>query len=216
MSVLSRPAMHTSAVANSWDSGEKVAEYLARADQLPHRGHGEDVLVRDLAGALPGRVLDLGCGDGRLTALVLDAYPESVATLVDMSPPMLAAAARRFDGDERVTLISHDFADPLPVDGPFDAVVSSLAVHHVSNDRKRALYAEIAELLSPGGVFGNLDIVASPTPALHDQWREEMGARDDPSDVLCAMAPQLGVDRSGRARECRLHLEVAEPRGPAR
>ena len=183
--------MHTSSVTNSWDSGEKVAEYLARADQLPHRSQGEDVLVRDLAGALPGRVLDLGCGDGRLTALVLDAYPGSVATLVDMSPPMLAEAARRFDGDERVTLIDHDFADALPVNGPFDAVVSSLAVHHVSNDRKRALYGEVAQLLSPGGVFGNLDIVASPTQALHDRWREEMGARDDATDVLRDVESQL-------------------------
>ena len=75
---------------------ERTAEYLARADRLPHRGEGEVVLVKDLAGALPGRVLDLGCGDGRLTALVLEAYPESTAICVDMSPPMLEAATERF------------------------------------------------------------------------------------------------------------------------
>jgi tRNA (cmo5U34)-methyltransferase len=185
-------------MANSWVSAEKAADYLARADQLPHRGDGERVLVRDLSGALPGRVLDLGCGDGRLSALVLAASPPSVATLVDMSPPMLAAAAQRFDGDERVTLITHDLADELPFDEPFDAIISSLAIHHVSNERKRALYAEIARLLAPGGVFGNLEIVASPTQALHDQWREEMGARDDPSDVLCDMAIQLSwIEEAG-------------------
>jgi SAM-dependent methyltransferase len=158
---------------------------------LPHRGEGEAVLVRDLAGALPGRVLDLGCGDGRLTALVLDAYPESVATLVDMSPPMLEAAAQRFEGDRRVTLIAHDFDDELPFDGPFDAVITSFAIHHASDDRKRTLYAEIAALLAPGAVFCNLEIVASPTQALHDHWRDEMGARDDASDVLRDMASQL-------------------------
>jgi hypothetical protein len=53
------------------------------------------------------------------------------------------------------------------------------------------LYAEIAQLLAPGGVFCNLEIVASPTQALHDQWRDEMGARHDPSDVLCDMTSQL-------------------------
>src|SRR5207344_2490944 len=84
---------------NSWVDAEKAAEYLGRADTLPHRSEGETVLVRDLAGALPGRVLDLGCGDGRLTALVLAAYPESSALCVDMSPPMLQAAAERFDDD---------------------------------------------------------------------------------------------------------------------
>jgi tRNA (cmo5U34)-methyltransferase len=176
---------------NSWDSADKTADYLARADRLPHRGEGEAVLVRDLGGALPGRILDLGCGDGRLTALVLDAYRQSVATLVDMSPPMLAAAADRFAGDERVTLIPHDFDDELPFDGPFDAVITSLALHHAKDERKRSLYVEIAGLLAPGGVFCNLEIVASPTQALHDRWRDEMGAHDDPSDVLCDMATQL-------------------------
>ena len=172
-------------------SADKTADYLARADRLPHRREGEGVLVRDLGGALPGRILDLGCGDGRLTARVFDAYPESVATLVDMSPPMLTAAVHRFDGDQRVTLIAHDFDNALPFDGPFDAIITSLALHHASDERKRPLYAEIAQLLAPGGVFCNLEIVASPTQALHDRWREEMGARDDPSDVLCDMATQL-------------------------
>jgi SAM-dependent methyltransferase len=177
-------------------SPEKTADYLARADRLPHRGEGEGVLVRDLAGALPGRVLDLGAGDGRLTALVLDAYPDSVATVVDMSPPMLAAAGDRFAGDPRVTLVRHDLDHELPFAGPFDAVITSLAVHHVSDERKRTLYAEIAQLLAPGGVFCNLEIVASPTQALHEQWRDEMGARDDPADVLCDMATQLAWIRA--------------------
>jgi SAM-dependent methyltransferase len=176
---------------NSWVEGERATEYLARANHLPHRGEGEGVLVRDLSGALPGRVLDLGCGDGRLTALVLDAYPASVATCVDMSPAMLAAAAERFRNDERVTLATGDLEDDLEYGGPFDAVITSLAVHHVTDERKRTLYAEIARLLAPGGVFGNLEIVASPTQTLHDRWRDEMGARDDPADRLRDMASQL-------------------------
>lgn len=177
---------------NSWVDVERTSEYLARADRLPHRGEGELVLVKDLAGALPGRVLDLGCGDGRLTALVLEAYPESTAICVDMSPPMLEAATTRFVGDGRVTFTTHDLDDPLPFDrGSFDAVITSLAVHHVSDDRKVTLYAEIAGLLTPGGVFANLEIVASPTQALHDRWRDEMGARDDPNDRLRDMTSQL-------------------------
>jgi SAM-dependent methyltransferase len=137
-------------------------------------------------------VLDLGCGDGRLAALVLDAYPESTAVCVDMAPTMLAAAAARFDGDPRVTFVQARLDDPLPLAGPFDVIVSSLAIHHVTDERKRSLYAEAASLLAPGGVFANLEIVASPTPALHDRWRAEMGAKDDPSDRLCALEPQLG------------------------
>ena len=103
---------------NSWVDAEKTADYLARADRRPYRGEGEGVLVRDLARSLPGRVLDLGCGDGRLTALILAAYPTSSVTCVDMSPPMLAAAAARFDGDERVALVAHDLNHELPFDAP--------------------------------------------------------------------------------------------------
>ena len=61
----------------------------------------------------------------------------------------------------------------------------------MSDARKAALYAECVALLRPGGVFANLDIVASPTQALHDRWRNEMDARDDPADRLCALEPQL-------------------------
>jgi len=179
-------------VPNSWVDVDKALDYLARSDTLPHRAEGEGVLVRDLAGCLPGRVLDLGCGDGRLTALVLAAYPESTAICIDMSPAMLDAVTERFADDDRVTIATHDLEDPLPFDGPFDAVVSSLAIHHVDDERKRTLYAEIVALLTPGGVFANLEIVRSPTQALHDRWRDEMGACDDPSDRLAPMDPQLG------------------------
>jgi cyclopropane fatty-acyl-phospholipid synthase-like methyltransferase len=179
-------------VVNSWANAEQAREFLARADKLPHRGEGELVLVRDVADALPGRILDLGCGDGRLTALLLAEYPESTATCVDMSPVMLEAAGKRFAGDERVSFLTHRLDDPLLFLGPYDAIVSSLAIHHVTDERKQMLYAEAAGLLAPGGVFANLEIVASPTRELHDRWRDEMGARDDPSDVLRDMESQLG------------------------
>jgi len=178
-------------VPNSWVDVDKALDYLARSDTLPHRAEGEGVLVRDLAGCLPGRILDLGCGDGRLSALVLAAYPESTAICVDMSPAMLDAVTERFADDDRVTIATHDLEQPLPFAGPFDAVISSLAIHHVDDERKQSLYAEIAALLTPGGVFANLEIVRSPTQALHDQWRDEMGAQDDPSDRLAPMEPQL-------------------------
>jgi tRNA (cmo5U34)-methyltransferase len=183
--------VHTLVMPNSWANADQALPFLARADRLPHRGEGEGVLVRDLGPALPGAVLDLGCGDGRLSALVLDAYPASTITCIDASPPMLEAVTARFAGDGRVEIVPHDFEQALPFVGPFDAVVSSLAIHHVTDERKRSLYAEIAQVLAPGGVFCNLEIVASPTQALHDRWRDEMGARDDPSDVLRDMNSQL-------------------------
>ena len=127
---------------NSWVNVDQALEYLARADRVPHRAEGEGVLARDLERCLPGRILDLGCGDGRLTAILLEAYPESTAICVDMSPPMLDAVSERFAGDDRVIVATHDFEAPLAFDGPFDAIVSSLAIHHCDDQRKRTLYAE--------------------------------------------------------------------------
>jgi SAM-dependent methyltransferase len=176
---------------NLWERPEHATSYLSRADRLPHRREGEDVLARDLADALPGRVLDLGSGDGRLASIVLEAYPDSSAVCIDMSTTMLAAASDRFAGDERVTVHQHNLDESLCLEGPFDAVVSSFAIHHVSDQRKHELYGEIAALLAPGGVFCNLDLVASPTQALHEKWREEMGVVDDPSDILCDLQSQL-------------------------
>jgi cyclopropane fatty-acyl-phospholipid synthase-like methyltransferase len=123
--------------------------------------------------------------------MLLAEYPGSSATCVDMSETMLAAAGKRFAGDERVSFVTHHLDDPLLFLGPYDAIVSSLAIHHVADERKRALYAEVAGLLAPGGIFANLEIVAAPTQELHDRWRDEMGARDDPSDVLRDLESQL-------------------------
>jgi len=180
---------------SSWTDPDQVARYLARVDDLPHRADGEAVLVRDLEGVLPGRILDLGTGNGRLTRVLLDAYPGSTAVCADLSDDMLRAAAEQFAGNPDVTLVQHNFDEELAfaesTGGRFDAVVSSLAIHHVTDDRKLTLFAEVARLLAPGGVFANLDIVASPTQALHDRWRDEMGARDDPSDRLRDLESQL-------------------------
>jgi trans-aconitate methyltransferase len=181
-------------VPNLWDRPDHAAGYLARAHAVPHRTEGESVLVGDLSGCLPGRLLDLGCGDGRLTELLLAAYPGSAAVCVDFSDTMLAAAAERLDGVAEV--VRHDLTAPLPAEGPaggrFDAVVSSFALHHLPDARKRDLFCELAGRLSTDGVLANLDIVTSPTPALHARWREEMGVDDDPSDQLCDLATQLG------------------------
>jgi SAM-dependent methyltransferase len=177
---------------NSWSDAAHSAAYLSRAAEVPHRGEGEAVLVSDLSTVLPGRLLDLGCGDGRLAALVLDAYPGSRAIGLDFSATMLEAARRRFDGNDAAEVRHHDLDEALDVDGPFDAVVSSLAIHHVDDERKRALFREVADRLAPGGVFCNLDVVASPTAALHERWRVEIGVEDDPSDRLTDVASQLG------------------------
>ena len=185
--------MHDEGV-NLWDSPAHALQYLTRADSIPHRTEGEAELLEWLP-EKPARVLDLGSGNGRLTALVTLARPEAEAVAVDFSDTMLGELRSRFDGDPRVTVVGHDLDNPLPPAlGRFDAIVSSFAIHHLRHQRKRALYAEAFALLHPGGVFCNLEHVASPTAALHERFLSTLGVppgEEDPSNKLLALDTQL-------------------------
>jgi len=116
-------------------------------------------------------VLDLGCGDGFLLQMVMQAIPVSRAVALDGSPAMLERAEVRFQDlglfSDLVDYVEADFNNPawrasLPCDR-FDVVVSGFAIHHSEDDRKRALYEDIFYLLNPGGVFVNVEHVSSAT-----------------------------------------------------
>src|SRR5207248_3117894 len=116
------------------------------ADEFPRRSEGESVLL-DLVPAAVRQVLDLGTGDGRLLALLQRERAEMHGVGVDLSTPMLQAAGRRFAGDRRVELVKHNLVRELPPLVRFDAVISSMAIHHLEHERKRSLYAEVFALL---------------------------------------------------------------------
>jgi SAM-dependent methyltransferase len=179
---------------NLWTSATHALEYLRRADEIPHRTEGEAELLRCLPEQCE-RVLDLGSGDGRLLNLVKLAQPSAHGVAIDFSDTMLALLRKRFDGDRTVLTIEHDLELPLPASlGCFDAVVSSFAIHHVGHERKRALYAEVFDLLQPGAVFCNLEHVSSPTAALHEAFLAALNVRpqdDDPSNKLLDVETQL-------------------------
>lgn len=180
-------------MSDGWRDPGRVAEYLSR--QIPHRDVAEEMLLQ----ALPVQVerfVDLGTGDGRLIALVRERRPGVRALGVDFSEPMLAQAAERFAEDPLVELLEHDLAQPLAgqewADG-VDAVVSALAIHHLEDARKRALFREVHALLRPGGVFVNLDLVTAASSEQHERFRLAVGRpEDDPADRLADLCQQLG------------------------
>jgi tRNA (cmo5U34)-methyltransferase len=179
---------------NLWTSSDHARNYLERADSISHRQEGESALLEFIP-PTTYRILDLGTGDGRLLSLVRQKHPDTEAVGVDFSPTMLEAARKRFAVESSVSVAAHNLDEPLPALGKFDAVISSFAIHHLIHVRKRALYAEIYALLNPGGIFCNLDHVASPTPRLHQEFLEHIGftvETEDPSNKLLDVETQLG------------------------
>jgi tRNA (cmo5U34)-methyltransferase len=195
--------MTTRTAINLWTSADHARDYLGRADSILHRTEGESTLLEFIP-KTARRILDLGTGDGRLLALVKSqlAAGETIggsqatveAVAIDFSPTMLEAAGKRFAADSSVTIVTHNLDHPLPTLGKFDAIVSSFAIHHLVHQRKRALYAEIHALLNPGGIFCNLEHVASPTPRLHQEFLHHIGytiESEDPSNKLLDLETQL-------------------------
>ena len=176
----------------SWTDPDQVDWYLSRIGGLPPRAAGEEVLVSVLPDS-PCSVLDLGCGDGRLSALILE-HRHSVQRVValDSSPAMLGRAEDRFRGDERVSIREWKLEDPLTSLGSFDVVVAGFSIHHLEDERKRALFGEIAQQLTIHGLFVNLEVVASATPNRHREFLDLIGrTHDDPEDRLSSIEDQL-------------------------
>ncbi len=182
MSAHATPNAHATP-GSHWQSEELAASFAERRRILiPLLDVQEDVLRRLLArhDRPIARFLDLGCGAGAMSELLLGALPECEGVLVDFSEPMLSRAGVNLAGHAgRWQAIRSDLNDPawrdaLPT-GYYDAIVSGLAIHHLPPERKPALFAEVLAMLEPGGMFVNMDYVAIDGP-LRGLFDEQMRA----------------------------------------
>ena len=158
-----------------WQNPTLVRGYLTGTrGGIPFGAEQIEIMLRvvEARGEPVRRFADLGCGGGALARALLARFPEARATLVDFSEPMLAAAkAELKDQVPAPTFVIADLAssrwsDAIAGSEPFDVIVSGYAIHHLTHERKRALYAEIFDQLVPGGMFINIEHVASATPAV--------------------------------------------------
>lgn len=141
--------------------------YLAlMAEEIPDYPRLQTEVAAAAATGGPTSILDLGIGSGLTAHRVLEALPKAKLLGVDASSEMLAAAETTLD-PERSQLQLGRLEEPLP-DGPFDLVMSMLAIHHLDSSGKADLFVRISSVLEPGGrfVLGDLVVPADPADAV--------------------------------------------------
>jgi len=187
--------MTTAAV---WKESPIVQRFLSYRAALPLATEQIGVMLA-LLGTRPApvsRFIDLGCGDGILGAAVLGQYPYAHGLLIDFSEPMLVKAREQLaEVSHQLKFINLDYGNPAWVQavrasGPFDAIVSGYSIHHQRDARKRAIYAEIFDLLAPGGWFVNIEHVSSAAQTNIDLFEKHY------IDARYALGLQHGETRS--------------------
>jgi tRNA (cmo5U34)-methyltransferase len=168
-----------------WKSDEAVAQWVATEDERERSRVGARRLLAEL---LPFAehdrftFVDLGAGTGAAARAVLDRYPASSAVLADYSPQMMEEGRRALAGYEgRYRYVEIDMAAgrwPAELDGGRPAMISSLCVHHLPDDRKQGLFGEVFDRLVPGGWYLNYDPVAGGDPAVEEHWQRVQDRRD--------------------------------------
>ena len=155
-------------MAHDWNA----ASYDQVADDLTRWG-GNVVSWLRLRG--DERVLDAGCGSGRVTAQLLERLPNGQVVALDGSADMLTEARRRLVRaveEKRLELIQADLRAPLPLEQPVDAILSTATFHWLPDHA--ALYRQLAAVLTPGGQlaaqYGGVGNIARVRKAIDAAW----------------------------------------------
>jgi len=167
---------------HDWTSGEYVKEWAERQDaNKPHRDAAFAVIAGTIPFAMQERIkiLDIGSGYGALTRYLLTHFPNAQAVCHDGSAEMLALGREHLSAfKRRVKFVQSDLSKPgwgKKFTGPFDSVVSSIAIHNVrEHETIRSIYAESFGLIGAGGCFLNLDRMR-PSVEEQLQWLGDAG-----------------------------------------
>ncbi|HEY8621005.1 MAG TPA: class I SAM-dependent methyltransferase [Dermatophilaceae bacterium] len=172
--------------ADIWKSEEGVQNWTAKTAEREQKRAAHwrflgELLPFDEQDAFT--FLDLGAGTGSAARGILDLHPRSTAILTDFSAQMMSEGQREMEDYEgRFQYVEFDMSTsswPAAIPATLDAVVTSMCIHHLPDDRKQGLFAEILAHLAPGGWYVNYDPVSSADPVVEATW-ERVNDRDDP------------------------------------
>ncbi len=148
------------------------------------------------------RVIDIGAGTGLLTSFLLQKYPAAHVTLIDMAEEMLNVAKERFKGNGNIKYTTADYSY-YDFQETFDAVISAMSIHHLSDTGKRKLFKKIYTLLNPGGIFVNAEQVLGETLELEalykKRWEEMVREGGVPEKQILSWKERLKLDREATA-----------------
>ncbi len=134
------------------------------------------------------KVLDLGAGTGLFSEHILSKFPHAEFLLCDIAPKMLEVAKKRFSENEgKVRYLVDDYRS-YQDDDKYDLVISSLSIHHLEDEEKKALFAKVYELLNETGLFINVDQVKGPTQNIQDlywhDWLKKVREKGAPEEQI--------------------------------
>jgi tRNA (cmo5U34)-methyltransferase len=168
-----------------WQSAEVVQNWAAEARKREgNRGAQRRFMARLLPFGEQAAFtfLDLGAGTGAASRAILDMHQRSTAILADFSAEMMRAGGQEMEPFEgRYRYVEFDMSGgewPAAIPAALDAVVTSMCVHHLPDERKQGLFAEIFDRLVPGGWYLNYDPVRAEDPVVEAAW--ERVNDDDP------------------------------------
>jgi tRNA (cmo5U34)-methyltransferase len=171
---MNQPADTNAAI---WQSKQITATWAAEA-AMRERNHAAQ--WRFMADLLPFAdqdaftFLDLGAGTGNSSRAILARHPHAIAILADFSGEMMSAGEHEmqpFAGRYRYVEFDLSTGDwPAAIPETVDAVVTSLCIHHLPDERKQGLFAEILGHLAPGGWYLNYDPVQPADPVVGAVW----------------------------------------------
>ncbi len=198
-----------------WKSERGVADWVSGERRREQRRSEQRRLLAEL---LPFgedeefRFVDLGAGTGAAARAVLDYYPRSSAVLADFSPQMREQAAIALgDYAGRYVYLEYDLrGGPWPevASAGVPAVITSLCVHHLPDERKGELFAEIFAHLTPGGWYLNFDAVSTDDPLVAATWKL---ANDRQDPETAARQANLSPEERLRHENHLRHMIPLEP-----
>jgi tRNA (cmo5U34)-methyltransferase len=155
-------------------------------------------LIDDWRGEQTLRVLDLGAGTGLFSALLLARHADAQIHVLDASDGMLERARHRFEANPAISIERGDM-ESARLGGPWTLVISALAIHHLDDEAKKALFGRIRSALVTGGLFVNAEQVLGPDPASEARnarvWLTQVRALGVSENEIAAAQERMAHDR---------------------